>query len=165
MNQKSKLGRPLKLTPEMIEALCEYVKKGNYAEHACYLCGIDESTLYLWLKKGQQDVENEEDTIFSDLFKAIKRAKAQAQAEMIEVARNSAKVKKDGYLAVTVLERTDPSRWGRRDRLQVEETKREEIKVIVEHYPAGLEGDAEQVVIEVPPARELPAGGEKDENE
>ncbi len=109
---------PRKLNDSMITALSEYVTKGNYAHHACYLCGIDESSLYLWLKQGEEDLKLEEETLYSRLFKSLKRARASAQAEMVEVARNSAKVKRDGYLAVTVLERTDPENWGRKDRIQ-----------------------------------------------
>ncbi len=108
----------LKLNDGMITALSVYVAKGNYASHACYLCGIDESTLFLWNKQGEQDLELGLETVYTRLFKALKKARAQAQAEMVEVARNSAKQKRDGYLAVTVLERTDPENWGRRDRIQ-----------------------------------------------
>ena len=109
---------PRKLNDSMIIALSEYVAKGNYANHACYLCGIDETTLCYWQRLGLQDIESGEDTIYSKLFLSLKKARAQAQAEMVSVARNSAVQKRDGYLAVTVLERTDPENWGRKDRIQ-----------------------------------------------
>lgn len=109
---------PRKLDEAMIIALSEYVAKGNYAQHACYLCGIDESTYYLWMKQAQGDIEQGQETIYTSLFKAVKRARAAAQAELIEVARNAASQKKDGYLAVTIMERTDPENWGRKDRIQ-----------------------------------------------
>lgn len=117
-NQVSTPPVPRKLNDSMITALCEYVRKGNYDHQACYLCGIDQSTLTLWKQQGRADIEIGNDTLHSRLFIALKKARAEAQEEMVEVARNAAKQKRDGYLAITFMERTDPENWGRKDRLQ-----------------------------------------------
>jgi hypothetical protein len=133
------MGRPSLISPEIIEALCKYVANGNVEEHSCYLVGIDESTLTKWKQKGREDLKNGVESIYSQLIMELKRARALAQVDMVEIARSSAKVKKDGYLAITFLERTDPKNWGRRDSLQVDENKQVTVNVIVKHYQAELD--------------------------
>jgi len=118
MTTETKSPIPRKLDEGVIAALCEYVRKGNYAHQACYLCGIDQSTLWRWTQLGEADIEAGHDTLYSRLCIALKKARAEAQKEMVEVARNAAKANKDGYLAITFMERTDPENWGRRDRIQ-----------------------------------------------
>jgi len=147
----ARMGRPSLISPEIIEALCKYVANGNVEEHSCYLVGIDESTLTKWKQKGREDLKNGVESIYSQLIMELKRARALAQVDMVEIARSSAKVKKDGYLAITFLERTDPKNWGRRDSLQVDETKRVEITVIeyceqpAPPDPAAIEGEFKEV--------------------
>ena len=109
---------PRKLNDGMIKALSEYIAKGNYAVTACQLCGIDDSTFYLWGKQGVRDMSKGFDTIYTRLIRSLKEAEGQAEAKMVQLARDCAEQKKDGYLAITVLERRHPTRWGRRDRIE-----------------------------------------------
>jgi len=141
---------PRKLNDDMITALSEYVRKGNYAKHASYLCGIDEHTLIRWLNQAQSDIDaglTEEDSIFIRLNTSIKRARAEAQADMVEVARNAAKTKRDGYLAITFLERTDPDNWGRRERRDINIESRSVNIVRIETVLTGelVEGEVREI--------------------
>ena len=157
---KTKSPIPRKLNQGMIDALSEYVSKGNYAQHASYLCGIDEHTLIRWMKLGAEEMVKEEpdtENMYLRLYSSIKRARAEAQVEMIKVARDSAKQKKDGYLAITFLERTDPDNWGRKDRTRVDISETRQITIT--HVEVVLNEAGQAPVIEGEP-RELLKEGE-----
>ena len=128
-NNNHKVPVPRKLNQGMIVALSEYIRKGNYAVVACQLCGISEVTLWNWLNQAQQDEIAERETIYLALMKALKTAEAEAEALMVQTARDAAVAKKDGYLAITVNERRHPDRWGRRERKSIEITEHRIIEV------------------------------------
>ncbi|MFI9845051.1 hypothetical protein ACIHFD_49090 [Nonomuraea sp. NPDC051941] len=94
-DEPPKTGRPTKLTQELQEALCEYVRKGNYLTVACDLIGVHESTVYRWLERGEalavEDADaaasdlDPDDARFLDFYQAFTRARAQAEAMFVEV--------------------------------------------------------------------------------
>jgi transposase len=154
-----------KLNPEMIEKLCKAVFEGNYMQTACRLAGISEPAFYQWIKNGEKDIQEGTNSIFTDLVKAIKKAESEAEAKMIQVVISNAVESKNWVSAMTYLERRYPERWGRKDRLQVDETKTQEIKVIIKHYQEEIQpGQPVDRVIEGS-ARELLPEGENGEND
>ena len=95
------MGRKSKLTPEIQDTICNWLKLGYYQEDAAVMAGIAPSTFYDWLKKGaEQDAEQEqikalesgksplpaikEDSdielvyIYSEFSEAVARARAEA---------------------------------------------------------------------------------------
>jgi len=145
---------PRKLDDAMIEALCITVAAGNYYHDACAIVGISEFCFYDWIKKAKADDDaglDETESIYIRLHKSIQKARAQSRAAMVEVIREAATVKREWLPAITFLERTDPKNWGRRDSLQVDETKRVEITVIeyceqpAPPDPAAIEGEFKEV--------------------
>lgn len=154
--EQKTIGRPSKLTPEMTTALSEVIAKGNYYVTACQLCGIDESTLWLWLKQAQEDASNGLETGFTRLFKSLKEAEARAETRLVEVVREAAEVKREWLPAITFLERRHPDRWGRRDRTRIDinETKTITITHVEYSLAPGIPGE----IIEGE-SRELLEGG------
>lgn len=120
---------PRKLNPGMIDALSEYIRKGNYAVVACQLCDIDQSTLWHWMDQGTKDYEAGLENLYTKLIIALKRAEADAEALMVKTARDAAVEKKDGYLAITVNERRHPERWGRKDRTRIDINEKKQITI------------------------------------
>jgi len=111
--------KPRKLNDAVIETLSEYIRKGNYAQVACSLTGVSENVYYQWLKLAENDEQcglTPDQSVYIRLTQSIKKAEADAEALMVETARNAAVEKRDGYLAITVNERRHPDRWGRKDR-------------------------------------------------
>lgn len=148
-NGENHWPEPRKLNDGMITALSEYISKGNYAIVACQLCGIDQSTFYNWLKQGEIDIKNGltvEQSPYSRLILALKEAESEAENKMVELARSCAVKKQDGYLAITVLERRHPDRWGRRERRQIDITERKEIRIT--HVDVVLSDGSRGQVIE-----------------
>ena len=123
---------PRKLNQGMIDALSEYIRKGNYPIVACQLVDIDWHTLDRWNTLGAEELTSEEpdtENIYLRLYTSIKKAEAEAEALMVETARNAAVEKKDGYLAITVNERRHPDRWGRKDRTRIDVNERKSITI------------------------------------
>ena len=50
-------GRPLKLTADLQEALCNLIRVGNYAETSALSIGLGKTTCYGWMQKGQTSAE------------------------------------------------------------------------------------------------------------
>jgi transposase len=160
------IGRPLKLNKDMIEKIAYFVSQGNYYVTACRCVGLSDPSFFEYMKRGEKDIENGVESIFADLVKALKTAEGEAEA--VRVARIQAAGVKGNWLAdMTHLERRHPERWGRRDRLQVDESKQIQINVVVKHYeelPPGQVIDGESRELLEPPsetpelATDLPDG-------
>jgi len=137
----------------MIAALSEYIRKGNYAVTACQLCDIEESTYYDWIDYAKQDLKAGKESIYTSLYKSLKKAEADAEDLMVQTARNAAIQKRDGYLAMTVNERRHPDRWGRRERrdVNINETKtinitRIEVLMPQVAIPEVIEGEVREII-------------------
>ncbi len=150
---------PRKLNPGMIQALSEVIAKGNYATVACQLCGISEDCFYSWLEQSREDQENgltSENSLYLRLAESLKRAESQAEAELVNVVRESATVKKEWLPAMTFLERRHPDRWGRKDRTRVDINEKKSITIT--HVEVVLnQGDSQAPVVEGE-SRELKEG-------
>lgn len=115
------LGRPTKLTAELRDTLVELAANGNYRERSAQAVGIGKSTLYGWLERGEADEEAGKPSIYSELLNALTRAEAAAEAEALEAVRKAgAGPLGDWRASAWFLERRYPSRYRRRDSLDVE---------------------------------------------
>ena len=110
----NKKGRPLKLTPEITEIICNSIKQGDYTETAAAMAGIHKDTLYEWLKKGNRAQRK---SIYRDFTDAVK--KAQAERESLSVRVITLASKNQWQAAAWKLERQNPDRWGLRNRTEV----------------------------------------------
>ena len=78
MSGEGRIGRPTKLTPEMHAAIVADVERGNFAETAAQLNGIDPRTFFGWMDRGRRGEEP-----FSQFFRAVTRARAKAEADAL----------------------------------------------------------------------------------
>lgn len=102
----SKGGRPSKCTPEVVTAICDNVRNGNYLETAAWAAGIDDRTLSNWRKWGSDGREP-----YRQFFLAVKRAEADAEIDLVaQVKRGEQFV---WVAAATLLERRFRKRWSR----------------------------------------------------
>lgn len=139
------IGRPTKLTPKLIDQICQVVANGNYIQTACQIVNISKPTYYDWLKRGGEDQQTGIETVYSSFLNAIKKAEADSEAKMVEVIRQVATEKKEWLPAMTYLERRHPDRWGRKDRSKVDITERK--AVTITHVEVVLDkGDGTTVV-------------------
>jgi transposase-like protein len=141
----NQLGRSplLERRPEIVNQIAEIVAAGNYVEVACRSVGIDDGSFYGWLRKAQDDIKEgleAEESIYIRFFNAIKAAEAQAELKTLAVVQEAAQVKREWLPAMTFLERRHPERWGRKDRLQVDQHTTKEVIIsrmtVVKDLPA-----------------------------
>lgn len=118
------MGRPSKLTPELQERIVAHVAEGNYAETAAACEGVNRATFYRWMEQGARD----ESGPFRDFRDAVTRARAQAEQDALKIVRDGMTHADRGpERAQWFLERTASDRFGRRDKVVVENAVREEL--------------------------------------
>jgi hypothetical protein len=108
------MGRDTKLTPERSQKIVDAIRLGNYAVVACQLAGVDDSTFYRWMEKGEDKLDDhgkliEPDPLYRDFRESVRRAEAEAEAlavRTVVVASRS-----DPNVAIKLLERRWPKRW------------------------------------------------------
>ena len=138
------MARPTKLTPEVQENICNWLKLGYYQEDAAIMAGISASTYYEWIKKGESErvaLESGEDMLalpehplpassekaqeielvypFLEFSEAVKKARAEAEGAHI---RNIRKAADNGVWQASAwfLERSHPKKWGKRSQLELQ---------------------------------------------
>lgn len=111
---KAKPGRKTRLTLDRQEKIINAIRAGAYIETAAAAAGINKTSLYAWLKKG----ERYPGTIFSAFADAVNAALAQAEMRDV-LAISKAAGEGDWRAAAWRLERKFPGRWGQTTRTQI----------------------------------------------
>lgn len=130
--KKSSPGRPTKLTKELQDKICLYLKYGNYVETAAAACGVSKVILYAWLKRG---TEHKAPGIYKDFLNAIEKAQAEAETRDLVNIENSAsgsaavfdsngnqiraERKSNWTASAWRLERRHPTKWGHLQKLEL----------------------------------------------
>ena len=108
MTNKNKGGRPSKLTPELQEEIVNYIKMGNFIETTCVTAGINKSTFYDWMKRGN---ESKRHTIYKKFYEAVRQAQAWSEARDVAIISNHAET--NWRAAAWKLESRFSERWGK----------------------------------------------------
>lgn len=103
------VGRPTKLTKQLVADLVFLLEEGAYLEPAAFAVGITPSTLFDWLAKGRSEPPHTaEHRFFSE---AVDAAVGSAEVRlMLDSKLGGPKGKASAF----VLERRFPGKWGRR---------------------------------------------------
>jgi transposase len=144
------MGRKTKLTPEIQETICNWLKLGYYQEDAAIMAGIAPSTYYDWLKKGAEEDSRQDEIkalgdessplpaiiegsdielvyVFSEFSEAVARARAEAEGAHIKNIRRAAD-NGTWQASAWFLERSFPKKWGKRSTLDIDAQGDEPIK-------------------------------------
>lgn len=103
-------GRPLKLTPEVHGKLVQYVGEGAYLAHAAAALRLRRETVSEWLRRGEGDARNDDDTPFARLHLDLEAAKA--RAAMVAQRRILEAGDRDWRAGAWYLERVHPEHYG-----------------------------------------------------
>jgi len=142
---KKKTGRPTKLTPELQAKICKYVRDGNYFSTACQAVGINHQTFADWQKRGEEEANNG-GGIYSSFLEALKRAEAEAEAELASMIKETALQKKEWLPGMAFLERRHRERWGRPAPIGITIDDHKEISITHVEYNLGPGQDIPQIV-------------------
>ena len=129
------MARPPKLTPDLIQEVCNWLKLGYYQEDAATMAGISSSTFYDWMRRGaegQKALESGDSPLpdspdaeivevvdmYLEFSEAVKKARAEAEGAHI---RNIRKAADNGTWQASAwfLERSFPKKWGKRSTLDI----------------------------------------------
>lgn len=122
-----KRGRPTILTEEIIEEIARHVEAGNYVEVALSLAGVNNPTFYQWMRKARQaeaEARDGGELTYSQKMYLKLRARmneAEAIAENTRLADITAAADHDPKWAAWFLERRFPGRWGKSQRLEIDQ--------------------------------------------
>lgn len=130
-------GRPTKLTPEVHAAIVALVEQGNYPETAAQCEGISRTAFYEWMERGRRG-----EAPFADFADAVTRARAKAERSALDTIRAGfADEQRGAERAQWFLERTAADRFGRRDKVVVENTVRDELDRVLSKLEAALSAE------------------------
>ena len=101
------MARRPKLTPELIDTICSYVRVGMKYKDAARAAGIGESTFYNWRVKG----EHAKSGVYKEFVESL--SEANAQAKLVLVSRVHKASENDWRAAMSILEHRWPQDWGR----------------------------------------------------
>lgn len=82
---------------------------GNYRETAIKVAGMSKQTLYNTIKRAEAG-----DVAAMAFVDAMEKAEAQAEAEIVRNVRTASKLPQFWAAGMTLLERKNPEKWGRR---------------------------------------------------
>jgi transposase-like protein len=140
------MARPSKLTPERQERIVLAIRGGNFRETAARFAGIGETTLYRWMAQGRKQRRG----AYADLVAAIEEAEAAAEIERVQRIQTAAR---NGNWTADAwwLERKNPQRWGRRDRVEHRVITEDEIAAEIRRLTEEMEREGIDVAAELGP--------------
>lgn len=133
---RTSAGGWTKCTPEVTKIICDTIREGHYISTAAQAAGIANHQLYVWMQRGEAGEEP-----FRTFTTAIKQAYAEGELTLGSYVVRDAKKPGGWIAAMTYLERTRPERYGRRDRVTVDQTTR----VVFQNQTIELVGDNGEV--------------------
>lgn len=112
------MARPTILNEELIEEICDWISKGNTFYRACILCNISEASFYEWKKRGNEELKNGEETVYTEFIESVKKAeekfKAWNVAQIMKASQNGT-----WQSSAWLLERKYPDEFGRREKIEL----------------------------------------------
>jgi hypothetical protein len=104
------IGRPPKLTSEMIEQICDLLIQGRAIAKAAMFTGISESTIFRWLAMGKLP---EAEPIYRELVDRVAEATECSEFELLQNIRIAAADTKNWRANFQMLERRFPEKYGK----------------------------------------------------
>lgn len=115
-------GRPTKLSKKLITEMTNLLRMGAYVESAALAIGLDKTSFYAHLKKGNKDIDaGSNSTLSAILVREIH--KATAQAVMRDLKRVDDAASEDWRAAAWKMERRFAHQWGTKSALKLEKDK------------------------------------------
>ena len=105
-NHRHRGGRPLKLTPALVDVMVDLIEGGNPPRRAAVLLRVSEATYHRWMKKGAEQRRGK----FREFRDRIQAAQAMGEAHLVSIVRESANT--DPRLALQMLSRMNREDWA-----------------------------------------------------
>lgn len=106
-------GRPSKLTPEITRQICDLLKGGNFVETVCDYVGINKTTFYEWIDRGERAWKIDEEAGYVEFSNAVKKAVSEVEITTVYTLRQG---DQHWQRYAWWLERRHPDKWGNRQK-------------------------------------------------
>jgi len=165
--EKPTIGRPTKWTQELQDLVCENIMAGNFDNVSAEAAGLRYATFKDWMQRGEgADPTRKPKEPFVSFAAAVRKARNEAQARLVQIIANSAITRSDD--AKWLLERRWPKEWGSKSEMTLKGASDGPIKIglsfertIIERDPET--GEARTVIDNAPtpvaPTRTVPDAG------
>lgn len=88
--KKNKVGRPPKLTQELLQAICRNAKEGQTVEDIAIRVGISRATIFNWLKRGREAKSG----IYCDFCEAVRQSQRESKNFHLKLIHENKKRKR-----------------------------------------------------------------------
>lgn len=115
------MARPLALTDELIDKICEYVENGMSNRDSYLLAGINPGTGNNWREAGMQDQregKDEDTSIYIRLVLSMDAARSRYYQGLVDCVNAAGRQPQHWQAAMTLLERTNPEVYSKFARLK-----------------------------------------------
>lgn len=110
--------------PLLKEKLLKMIEKGNYIGTSCEAVGITPQTLNYWKRQAREGREP-----YVSFFEELREAERKAETVIAEGIYDIGFDKRNWTALAWLLERKNPERWGRKDRVDVASDKEFKIEI------------------------------------
>lgn len=108
--------RGSKLNDRTAAVICEFLIEGNYADTAAKAAGITYETFRQWMRKGEVATEGP----YHEFHLAVTQAKAIGEAALVATIRDASNRGPQHWTAAAwILERTQPDKYGKSNRIEL----------------------------------------------
>jgi len=108
-------GRPTKLSKQRQEQIAGAVEEGKSLNSAARMAGVDPSTVYGWIDRGESEVEAGNDNEFTEFYKRLTRAKGYGENHYFNLAMELARENGDHRFIASLMKQRYPDSWGETD--------------------------------------------------
>ena len=117
------MGRPTKLTEDLLGELCGHLENGNPISTACALVGIGESTYHKWQKRGKEEMQRveeghancrirKEEARYVEFVEATTHARAEGDRRHVQNIIDAGS--EDWRASAWYLEHARPEKWSKK---------------------------------------------------
>jgi transposase-like protein len=108
-------GRPTKLSHQRQEQICQAIEQGKSITSAARMAGVDRTTVYGWIDRGEADKEADKENEFTEFYDRLTRAKGHGEDFYFSLALELAKENEDHRFIASLMKQRYPDSWGDTD--------------------------------------------------
>ena len=108
-------GRPSKLSYERQEKIAGEIEQGKSLNSAARMAGVDPSTVYGWIDRGESEIKAGNENEFTEFYKRLTRAKGQGEDFYFGLALELAKENEDHRFIASLMKQRYPDSWAEQE--------------------------------------------------
>lgn len=108
-------GRPSKLSYDRQEKIASAIEGGKSLTSAARMAGVDRTTVYGWIDRGEVDKKEGKDNEFVEFYDRLTRAKGHGEDFYFNLALELAKENEDHRFIASLMKQRYPDSWAESD--------------------------------------------------